>query len=512
MIDTHKLLNPRLLNHPIDSSRAGTKTGPYRFLWLFLFLMGLLQLWVMWPGLLTSDSQVQYAQAIAGAYSDHHPPFMSFVWRYLDKIYPGPGLMLLLQLSLFYGALAFYIKSFASFKSRLFCLFVPLIPHVFIFSSVILKDVGFAFSFLFCTAYLGYCAAHHQKPRWYALTLVGIILLYGTALKFQAQYCAPIILAWMAFMMADNKMRSKQFIVGCLGLSLAFYAALYGINRTLVPETQKNHAWQYVKIYDLAGIAARTKESNFPDFAKLPGFSMEAFLKQFDGKNNRVDELVMSNPAVGHEAILRIGRDPTERDTLYAAWLTALKAHPVLYLQHRLQNISHTLLSPPGFTMGPRVIEKIAAPHTTTYKILYGLGRVLSQGVSEVSEPEIEAVSEIADSVFYDSVWYQALAMLAFLSMSHAIPALLCIAYCMLGLRALGRTWAAVPLLCMNAVGLTLMLVLFFCSMAGTLRYTYVMVCMVHASHLFAYRCYQALRSTSLQKSEIPISTIAAGA
>ena len=481
-------------------------------LW-FLFIMGLLQLCVMWPGLLTSDSQVQYAQAIGGAYSDHHPPFMSFVWRYLDKIYPGPGLMLLLQLSLLYGALAFYMKSFVSFKTRLFWLFVPLIPHVFIFSSVILKDVGFTFSFLFCTAYLGYCAAHHQKPRWYALTLVWIILLYGTALKFQAQYCAPIVLAWMAFMMADNKMRSKRFIVWCLSLSLAFYAALYGINRALVPEAQKNHAWQYVKIYDLAGIAARTKESNFPDFAKLPRFSMESFLKQFDSKNSRVDELVMSNPAVGHKAILRIGRDPAERDTLYAAWLTALKNHPVLYLQHRFQNLSHTLLSPPGFTMGPRVIEKIAAPHTTTYKILYGLGRVLSQGLSEVSKPEIEeAISEITDSVFYDSVWYQALAMLAFLGMSHAVPALLCVAYCVLGLRTLGRTWAALPLLCMNAVGLSLILVLFFCSMAGTLRYTYVMVCMVHASHLFAYRCYQTLRSTSLEESEIPISTIVASA
>jgi hypothetical protein len=480
---------------------------------LCLFLMGVLQLCIMWPGLLSSDSQVQYAQAIAGAYSDHHPPFMSFIWRYLDKIYPGPGLMLLLQLSLLYGALAFYMKSFVSLKSRLLWLFVPLIPHVFIFSSVILKDVGFAFSFLLCTAYLGYCAAHHQKPRWYALTLVWIILLYGTALKFQAQYCALIVLAWMAFMMSDNSMRSKRFIVWCLSLSLAFYAALYGINRALVPEAQKNHAWQYVKIYDLAGIAARTKDSTFPDFAKLPGFSMEAFLKQFDGKNNRVDELVMSNPAVGHEAILRIGRDPVERDTLYTAWLRALKHHPVFYLQHRFQNLSHTLLSPPGFTMGPRVIEKIAAPHTTTYKILYGLGRALSQGVSEVSDSEIEAAVSEADSVLYDSLGYQALALLAFLGMSHAVPALLCVAYCVLGLRALGRTWAALPLVCMNAVGLALILVLFFCSMAGTLRYTYVMVCMVHASHLFAYRCYQALRSTSLQQSsEVPISRIAAAA
>lgn len=40
-----------------------------------------------------------------------------------------------------------------------------------------------------------------------------------------------------------------------------------------------------------------------------------------------------------------------------------------------------------------------------------------------------------------------------------------------------------------------MLVTLFFCSMAGTPRYTYVMVCMVHASHIFAYLALKKLIS-----------------
>ncbi len=270
----------RWLKNPLDSGRL---------LLILLGLMGFLQLYVMWPGILTSDSQVQYAQAIAGAYSDHHPPLMSFVWRYLDKIIPGPGLMFGLHLSLLYAAIAFYMRSFRSFKARFLWLLLPLVPHVFIFSNLILKDVGFAFSFLLCAAYLSYCAAEHKKLLFYGMVALGVILLYGTALKFQAYYCAPIVLAWMAYARVQDGVHSKKFMLYFVGLVLVFYSCLHGINHMLVPDAQKNHAWQYVKIYDLAGISARTKASHFPTFSKLPNFSMESFLQQFDNRNHRVD-------------------------------------------------------------------------------------------------------------------------------------------------------------------------------------------------------------------------------
>ena len=123
------------------------------FLFGLLFTLGTFHLWLFWPGTLTPDSESQYAMAISGIYADHHPPLMSFVWRYLDKIYPGPSLLLLFHLSLLYVSVLYLIKSLNNVCYRFFFLLLPWIPQVFIFSGIIWKDVGYAFSFLLVGAW-----------------------------------------------------------------------------------------------------------------------------------------------------------------------------------------------------------------------------------------------------------------------------------------------------------------------------------------------------------------------
>jgi hypothetical protein len=77
-------------------------TNKSSILVLLIFAAHLL---IMWPGSLNPDSQAQYNMAVAGMYNDHHPAIMSLVWRYLNYIIPGSGMMFLLQLVLFYGGI-----------------------------------------------------------------------------------------------------------------------------------------------------------------------------------------------------------------------------------------------------------------------------------------------------------------------------------------------------------------------------------------------------------------------
>ena len=51
------------------------------------------------------------------------------------------------------------------------------------------------------------------------------------------------------------------------------------------------------------------------------------------------------------------------------------------------------------------------------------------------------------------------------------------------------KNWAAFPLVMLNSTNFMMLSTLFFCSMAGTPRYTYVIACLTSASHAFALIC-----------------------
>ena len=69
-----------------------------RYRYHTLFLLFAVHATLFWPGILVPDSLSQYQEAMAGVYSDHHPPMMAFLWRYAAILLPGAGPMFLLQL------------------------------------------------------------------------------------------------------------------------------------------------------------------------------------------------------------------------------------------------------------------------------------------------------------------------------------------------------------------------------------------------------------------------------
>jgi hypothetical protein len=315
------------------------------------------------------------------------------------------------------------------------------------------KDVGFAFSFLCCGAYLSYLTSIQKPLSWYALVSLFLILLYGTALKFQAQYAAPILLLWIAQCLLRYEINLKRFVPIFCALLFGFYGSLKSLNDYWVPEKQRNYSWQYVKIYDLAAISIHSGTLFLPDFVKNKPFSDKKLHDAFyrNGIPVSVDDLVF-----GPDALLRKGNSATERTLIYKAWLRGVMAHPLIYLRHRTHNMAYTLLSRPGFMYVPKVLAHISRPGTALYR----------------------ALDTTLGIIFYAL-------------MSHMNAAIVCVVYLVYSVKMRARSWAAMPLLYFNAIGLSMLCTLFFCSMAGTPRYTYILVCMVHASHLFAYQCYK---------------------
>lgn len=429
--------------------------------------MAFIQLLAFWPGELTPDSIGQYAMATSGQYSDHHPPIMSLVWRYLDMIVKGPGLMMVLQLTLLYTGLYFAIKSLGNHPKRYLMLLYPLVPSLLIYTHYIWKDVAFAYSFVCVAGVLAWVGSrpvpHNRLSIKLAIPLF-IILYYGTAVKYQAQFVAPIFIFWMIYLML-RPMRSLKIWLLVSGLvTCCFLTAMLNINKELTKEAGQLHSWQLVKLYDLAAMSVALDKPLFPEANMTEHFSMERLHKEFSQ-----DDIVPL--AFPENAILQKGKTEEDRDILWSTWAKEILNHPVAYLKHRFSNLAFVLLSTPGLNVYLDLIDHVAEKDSVTYKALYYVGRVGG-----------------------------------YLVMAHILTVLLCLAYLALGLATLRKTWAALPLVFCNAVGFGMVILLLFLSMAGTPRYTYITICMVHLSHFWAYLCYQAYKGKKAVGSKTAVA------
>src|SRR5688572_20293768 len=63
-----------------------------------------------YPGMMTMDSIHQLAEGRRGFYTDGHPPLMSFIWRWVDKVIAGPFGMLVLQTVSFLAGMYFVLR------------------------------------------------------------------------------------------------------------------------------------------------------------------------------------------------------------------------------------------------------------------------------------------------------------------------------------------------------------------------------------------------------------------
>ena len=299
--------------------------------WGIALLGFCLQLALFWPGLLSADSYTQLAQTQTGFFSNHHPVLMSLVWSYFIKIIPGPGLMLTLHLSLFWGAIGLFSYTLFKHKFQSWWWFylIPLWPVFLCYSSMVWKDVGFSFSFLAAISILFHCSFESKKPTHFQATLVILLLLYGAGVKYQALYILPFPAFWLSFLIFDAKYSKYT-----LFLSVLIFISILGVNKIIdkafVPTAQQSNAWQMARLYDLAGISVHVNAPIFPDYiVTSPYFSMERLKKLYTFQN--VDPLVYDK-----QPVFPMAQNPNDLSSLWEVWKKAVINHPISYTSHRL--------------------------------------------------------------------------------------------------------------------------------------------------------------------------------
>lgn len=421
---------------------------------LFFGLGFLCQLLLYWPGVMQPDAQCQYAAAVAGHYSDHHPAFMSFVWRYLDVIYPGPGLLLALNTFLLHGAAFLFFRGFKKDPQAWTFLLMPWIPGIMVYGAAIYKDIAFAYSFLFCAALLTKASLSNKTFTFWETGLFFLVLFYGTSVKFQAQYLAPLFLAWYVHLQTRGKLKSlRARAIAFLGVVGLFWGSLIGVNTILVPDQQKDHSWQWVKLYDLAALSLANDTNFIPQANQGTSFSMERMRGEF------IHQTI--NPLVyGSNPTLIKGQNDQERSQLWQKWALTVLKHPLDYLRHRLFNSAFTLGGKAGFSEMNDFLRAHIPDNTPAFQITFK-----------------------AAYIFF------------FIFLSAAPSLILAGFYAYVAFKTRRHRPEATPLLYMLSVAFGMVLLLFFLSLAGLPRYVIVTMCLIHASHLMGWRCFQTWRA-----------------
>jgi hypothetical protein len=430
------------------------KNKTYALWWVLLISVFFAELFIWWPGILRSDSIGQMNQAQLGAFSgDHHPPIMAMYWYLLNLLYQGPGLMLITHLSLLFGAVIFFSRCFKGWIQWLF-IGILFFPPVFSHTGFIIKDMSFVFSYLFCIAALTFCTT--QKEPLTPLRLCGLmlVLFYGTAVKYQAIFLLPLFSFWAAHCTIPFQKKSKTFIKG-LGIWGILWASVSLFNTWATPN--KDHAWQYVKLYDLAAISLETGEDLITPYNKSPFFSQEKLLENFNP--TRVDELVF-----GADALLIKGKNEEERSALWHTWFKTVINHPGAYLKHRYR-LSKNLL-----TLSP--IKPLHAIKSHQDAISGPIKKIISL----LEDWKVMGLLQSITAFYIYIPWvifYIGFGFMAYRKSKN--PYGLCLA-------------------AMNGSALLLILVLFVFSMASDARYVYFSVCCFHFSHPFMIACWKNLK------------------
>lgn len=425
----------------------------YRYRFYLLALLFIANVLAFWPGYMLQDTVGQYQQAVSMQFSDHHPPIMSLVWHYLDLVHKGEGLMFALQLVMLYGAMAMLLltldRMVKTKQRQILCLIpllLPIYPQVLVYAANIVKDTQYAFAFLLAASILAYYSIRYERPSLLVIYGLFFLMLYGAAVKYQGQFCVIVLAFWLAHVMyLRHKVRAK-IIAG-----LAIYALLFfgvgSINNHLVPQQSKNYSWEFVKLYDLAAISIATNSDLVPDFNKTDHYTFQKLEERFTYP-------VIDPYIYAEEKILMVTKDPANMQRLYKVWLQNVFAHPVYYLRHRAINMGYALLSRPGFDHALHALS-----NTSMDSSMY------------------QVVNIVIGSLFY-------------ILMSHFLVIVLGVGYFGLAIYSWKSSKAAPVLLGFTSVALLMVSILFFMSMAGVPRYTYISIVMIHAAHIFAYKCY----------------------
>lgn len=263
-----------------------------------------------WPGYMSEDSISQLTQARSADYDPWHPPAMSWVWRTVDRVAPGPGGMLALHSLLFWSGLALVAGRTIERPAAAFAavLAIGLLPPVFGLLSTIWKDVALGVSLIVGFALL---LVAHERRSLAAVFLALPFLCYAAAVRYNGAAAVLPLALWGGSVLSASlppRWRRRRTSVAVGGLLFAAVVVVAVALNGWLAGGRTPRSMRVLFVQDMAAIAIASHE-------RIPPPSP-------------VEE---SAPAI------------------MARWRDAIARHPGAYLRYRTQAYARLLgVGPPA--------------------------------------------------------------------------------------------------------------------------------------------------------------------
>lgn len=281
-----------------------------------------LTLILLYPGFMSVDSAAHLTEARGAFFSDHHPPILAFIWRYIDMVIPGPFGMLVLQLWLLWTGLHLIANQLpgASSLARAAFMFIPIfLPPIFSILGAIWKDILMAGALV-----LAFGLAGQTAFFWLPALLATMTRHNAVVAVF------PVVVLHLSFgrtFLRAFALASAAMCVLVL-LSLSFQSSVISM---------RSFPIKTVALLDVVGIAVG--ENRLPEldrcFVRVPPLTPEAVQASYNPR------------AIGHlfqpHAAFRRCSDKRQIDNLVQEWLRSIERSPISYLQHRLRVFANVL-------------------------------------------------------------------------------------------------------------------------------------------------------------------------
>jgi hypothetical protein len=332
---------------------------------------------INYPGFMSPDSFLQLLEARTGVYSDWHPPFIAFIWHFIERILPGSlGMFILVTSLIWVGTFLVTLYWFNKKRFTVFGLFPSLIvfyPPLFGTSGAIWQDNLIWALLMLAIGATGSLEPFSATRRWaicVTLTMITSVLFMAMlAADDKAGFAAvpffaavPIMILSIVRVWGTSPRVYRIAVSSAGGLMICVLLQFCAVQTTEYLATYKTNGWTSLVIFDVAGIIYRMPDHQQQQtfYAQIPARlqgagSLEGLLETYDPTS--ADRLLWSpdgnavkptapgkQPGLRCVTPLNNELDDTfcfeltekEKGSLIQLWSTLVMHYPLAWLSHKM--------------------------------------------------------------------------------------------------------------------------------------------------------------------------------
>jgi hypothetical protein len=299
-----------------------------------VFALFSVNLLIGYPGVVSYDGRLQYAQAVTGHFIDWHPPIMAWVWSILRLVADGSGPLFAVHVFCYwlgFGLIALTLSLMCRNKTAWAVVAAGVFPPFMFMNIAILKDVSMAVAFISAFSICFFYRVRGLKiPFTYLIIAMGLII-YGALVRANGIFGAVPLFIYLVY--PALFWRPIYLVVVSLALIATWIPAANLFNHRVLRATPTDLGSSF-KRFDLAGIAYFSEDKSV---YKYGGYSTDS---------SATAELVREcYTPVGWETLLwrKSCRPLADISPSTRAWISAIIRHPMAYATHRLAHFNFEL-------------------------------------------------------------------------------------------------------------------------------------------------------------------------